>query len=97
VQRTNSEAVLIEIIERVARAGFRRHHERKGLPASDAGWQVTGDDWREAARAMIEALREPTSAMGAAGAMEGDDEGYGYISDTCAKIVWKAMIDEALK
>ena len=50
--------------------------------------------WNGVARAVIEAMREPTEAMAVAGAEWVDD---GMALKTSAETVWQAMIDAALK
>jgi hypothetical protein len=62
-------------------------------------WSLNGcEDAHELARDILEALREPTEAMLAAGldgyrfGAQNDDEGYAVAADQC----WQAMIDAAL-
>jgi hypothetical protein len=88
-----------EIIERMAFAGFREHHERSGLPPSAAAWRATQDAWVGATRAMVAALaeagrkivtREPTEAMVRAGH-------YDLPADVSipSAATWRAMWDAA--
>ena len=85
------------MIERVAAAMWERTH--------DGRWDDWGDGQdesriihRDDARAAIEAMREPTDAMEAAG----DDTFVYYTHSTSlldgdATVCWRAMIDAALK
>ena len=50
-------------------------------------------DWREPARLVLEAMREPTGKMIKAGDQEIPDN-VGYRNDACS--VYRAMIDAAL-
>ena len=60
-------------------------------------------DAAKAARAAIEALREPTEAMKEAGAYGptsfsyGDDNSFSYIGEDDARSCWQSMIDAILK
>ncbi len=78
-----------KMIERMARAAFQHHHINKGLPPSDEAWRVTGNEWRGAIRAAVEAMREPTEAMAF--------PPWGYASGADAAKIWRVMIDEILK
>ena len=85
-----------EMVERVARAIHEEFAKNKCAWVSrleDRGLtDVTIDgvfDLKDVARAAIEAMREPTEAMAAAGQTMLDIEGD-------AAIIWRAMIDAAL-
>jgi len=84
-----------EMIERVARALCRQYELDDGFSPEQADRAAAGDMHRnfiKAARATIEAMREPTDEMLAAGCA-GDQEG----SFSKSRMDWQAMIDEALK
>lgn len=73
------------MIERVARAMYDY------ATGSDVGWPMTNPTpWRKAARAAIEAMREPTDAM----VTQCTDTGH---TRDDARAVWQRMVDEALK
>lgn len=84
----------MDIIERAARAiyhSFIRFEEGDDFEWPDVATSQTADDFREAARAVLSALRDP-------------DEGMIEAGDECAKQpgpvvkpIWQAMIDQALK
>ena len=81
-----------QMVERVAEAIWLAHPmawEGDGVtPASwEFGCRAYADDYRKAARAAIQAMRESTQEMRDAGFEAGDIE----------DLVWVAMIDEALK
>lgn len=81
-----------EMVERVAEAIARGRSE--GGRKLFVGWAnldpYDKDMWRSAARAAIEAMREPTSEMANAGVQAYDDFGLSIPA------IWRAMIDEAL-
>jgi hypothetical protein len=72
-----------EMVERVAKAIMTANEQSTGLKFSDL--------CRDMARAAIEEMREPVPGMRSAGA---DVAGN---SEDGAAIIWRAMIDEALK
>lgn len=91
-----------EMVERVARAlciadGCDSDHiSNDALDEGRALWTCYAD----AARAAIDAMREPTEAMLAASPVVGtglDDDGKWAVNTRPAKDVWSAMIDAALK
>jgi hypothetical protein len=93
-----------EMVERVARVLARHYDLLEHGVASDATWQ----GWTDAARAAIEAMREPTDAMldapgdllcaiGDQAEYEGKFmAGFDDIEDA-SEAIWKQMIDAALK
>ena len=86
-----------EMIERVAKAIVEKINELEGYGTS---WEDAPPEQREAmyplARAVMEAIREPTAAMLEA---EPDDDGEFSKENSIfhARQFWQAMIDEALK
>lgn len=86
------------MIERVAAAIANRRAGRRGAPAVsnvlDLLKAISGGKLYEEviddARAVIEAMREPTDSMTILGA-------HASLSDLPALTVWQAMIDAALK
>lgn len=84
------------MIDRVARAHWNaRADEYNQWDALD---KTERDCQRAAARAAIEAMRAPTSAMVEAGdACEGPAAGFESYGPKHADDVWAAMIDAALK
>ena len=94
-----------EMVERVARAicaaygddfddqpkdldALRERNKTQDIRAHDPGLP-TQDDWRECAKAAIEAMRAPTAAM-----VERKIEAL--LDDEPASEIWSAMIDAAL-
>jgi len=80
-----------EMIERVARAIFRADYPEEG-EGSEIAWEKRAHWYSEAARAAIEAMREPTEEMSEAGNVPT----YQWVDNT-ADDVWSRMIDAALK
>ncbi len=87
-----------EMIERVAQA--IHDHWQNGPGSHAKTWAETcgrqpaqADDFRAKARAALETLVTPTKEMVTAG-MAHVPFGYGR---TYPKVIWQAMIDEALK
>lgn len=81
-------------LEQMARAmwlGVNTHTEPAVLGEWDERTETSKVLWRKAARAAIEALREPTEAAVKRGADAG--ELYG---NTDARSTWYAMVDEIL-
>lgn len=78
----------MDMIEKVAEA-IREH------VAVERGWggAASVDGIEDAARAAVEAMREPTSDMVTAGIV---DPGEWFADDTTEQI-WKRMVDAALK
>lgn len=75
-----------EMIERVARALF------EDANGTSDGWENTNQTrWHIAARAAIEAMREPTPGMLQAGYTEMDYHAEGWL-----RAAWPLMIDAAL-
>lgn len=83
-----------EMVERVARALC----EASGGHWTDGhGRTDTRNAWRHAARAAIEAMREPTAAMLRQVDNPGDPiDGSGAMDATEAEYLWGAMINAAL-
>lgn len=85
-----------EMIERVAKAIVEKLNEIEGGGTS---WDEAGHEMKESmfplARAVIEAMRDPTTAM-----LEAEPEDDGEFSKENsifhARQFWQAMIDEAL-
>ena len=84
-----------EMVERVARALRFRFH---GIAPDIEGFAIldmaTGDtigDWRDQARAAIEAMREPTDEM-----LRGHSDNVDGLDPETARKDWEAMIDAAL-
>ena len=75
-------------IEQVARAIQKEHSSVEWRTLND----FAKDAWHRDARAAIEAMREPTEEM----AQAGYQVAHGTYSDE-GEIVWRAMIDAALK
>ena len=74
------------MIERVAQAFYKHFFEGDWPPETEVDIGMGADDFREAARAAIEAMREPTEAMAET-----------VVDDDDAKAIWRDMIDAALK
>jgi len=76
-----------EMIEQVAKAIFDARYNHAGIPTPDVNppWSVC----RAEARAAIQAMREPTVRMVAAGSMAD--------GSVTAKEVWDYMIEAALE
>lgn len=85
-------------VERVARA-------MQAVCGDEGNWSLSDESWRIAARAAIEALREPTMEMVEVGYTEinnnieswnyDSDSGYA-VEDIAPTATWRAMIDAAL-
>ncbi len=90
-----------EIVDRIAKVLCERAVAEND-PQSDfnmLSWSALSeegkDEWRSDARAVIEAMREPTNSMMEAGSFAMPIvEGYSMPDDE--KNVWQAMIDAAL-
>lgn len=83
-----------EMVERVAEALDASLSKGCYVDARDDGHDTTVDgacDLFEIARAAIEAMREPTLSMEDAAVPNGS-----WWDDSCAKVVWRNMIDAAL-
>lgn len=92
------------IIERAARTAC----EAAGYRWDGSDWAPgypDQDDWRKAARAVLEAIREPSEGMKSA-AYDFDitesfdttaDQTWRYVSDEDAGAIWQTMIDAALE
>jgi len=80
------------MVEKVARAIFEEEYSdtRRPRPDIEPQWIL----YRSAAIAALEAAREPTAAMKAAGDAEIPDN-IGFANDACG--VYRSMIDAALK
>jgi len=82
-----------EMVERVARAIHDMH-------SAGPAYELAADDWRDMARAAIEAMREPTEEMVATHdkhVLSYCIEEDAWITPDDAKANWSTMIDEALK
>lgn len=80
------------MIERVAEAIYEADVGK--------GWHLHSEFYLKAARAAIEALREPTEEMAVTGGSACkyvDDDGENGVNRANAYECYKAMIDEALK
>lgn len=93
------------MVERVARASFacwRKRMDEKGL-LLDRGRNFEDMDESERefapihARAVIEAMREPTAAMIRAGDASGGAPTGKPVNFPVTENVWQAMVNEALK
>lgn len=80
------------MIERAARALFTIEH---GDDASFEAWPVIANEMAVRARAVLQAIREPSEAMEGAG-REALEDGAELIVDGDATACWHAMIDAAL-
>ena len=80
-----------DMIERVARALHDMH-------GAGPAYELAADDWRDMARAAIEAMREPTQKMRLAGIAEYSrpDPTPEHESTLIFNAVWRAMADAAL-
>jgi len=96
---------MTDTLDIAAKAAFAHWRNYPQLPQQtiDAAWANLPDaakaPWIRTARAVIEAIREPTEAMADAGRESGSEflldwEG---ITANSASIVWRAMIDKVLE
>jgi hypothetical protein len=77
-----------EMVERVARAFYSSFYDDESWPPVPFDSELRdADSYREAARAAIQAMREPTEAM----------TNIGWVSMNEERLPWEAMIDAALK
>ena len=81
-----------EIIERVARAAYESLFNGEW---PDVGTSISADGFRTAARAAIEAMREPTDEMKNCS----EEVHWGYSCHVCGGLTegWYKMIDAALR
>jgi hypothetical protein len=101
-KQAHEEKMMGEMVERVAEAIARGRSE--GGRKLFVGWAnldpYDKDMWRSAARAAIEAMREPTVDMAEAGdrSFERDEDSSGdyRIYDADAGKCWRVMVDKAL-
>lgn len=85
------------MIDRVARGLYTAVLAGAGCAATlDTRPQAVRDIWLNAARAAIEAMREPTPTMCAAVNVD-VREGQSYVWEHQAEEIWRQMIDEALR
>lgn len=98
---TTASAASVSMVERVARALCRAFVESRPNDLGPAGLWVERywPDFKSQARAAIEAIREPTHGMNAAGGlrleMEMFEEPEGTVFDAAGRI-YACMIDAAL-
>lgn len=89
----------MDMIEKVARAIYASSAFHDNLDSINPRFDSLGDEWRAvmfaSARAAIEAMREPTEAMNAAGHVCLPHGGY-MPHEREAGYVWEAMISAAL-
>jgi hypothetical protein len=92
-----------EIIERAARAAYEQFYNSGWPPKSFDAELRTADEWRNAMRAVILTLREPTESMAEAGDAAGvdydsdDRTGSLFVRSVDLKKAWQAAIDEAAR
>jgi hypothetical protein len=88
---TMTDSMIDNMIERCARAMIEAE------PRDDPGFRISGcsdlsdNEWRDLARAAIEAMREPTRVMEIAGIEQSHDDTPRDVTNT-----WRAMLDAAL-
>lgn len=80
-----------EMIEKVAKAAYESLFSGEW---PDVGTSISADQFRTAARAAIEAMREPTNDMKQCS----DEVHWGYSCHVCGGLTegWQKMIDHAL-
>lgn len=82
-------------LERAARAMYHsviRFEQGDDFEWPDVATSQTADEWRDAARAVLMAIREPSNAM--LNADSGQDERWDGVF---VRNAWRAMIDVALE
>ena len=96
-----------EMVERVAMALQAKSREMfgeggiSGIPTIYGPWEGVSDRdkgyYRQYARAVISAMREPTEEMMTTEIEDGEPIGKAWLDDYSATRVWQCLIDGALK